>query len=329
MRARPRTSVLTAGLAVLALGLAACGDSSSTADSRVSAAPSEEAAANALPTGGSGTVVIGSANFPENRILAEVYEQALDAAGFDAQTKDLTTRPVIIPQVTSGEIDVEPDYVGALTEYFNLEVNGPDAPIIANNDLEFTLAQARMFGEAAGLTILDASPAADQNAFAVTQAFADEYGLEKLSDLSKVTEPLVLGGTPECQTYSLCLPGLEATYGLEFEFMQTDLGGPLTQAALNNGTVNVNQYLSSDGTAPSNGFVILEDDKGSAPVDNVIPVVGEEYATNEVLLEVLNKVSAAMTTEDLLGLNASVSVDRKLPAEAATDFLVAKGFITA
>lgn len=322
-----RRTTLVPALALAALTLAACGDGGSTAESRVSSAPSEEAAANALPTGGSGTVVIGSANFAENRILAEVYEQALDAAGFDAQTVDLTTRPVIIPQVQNGEIDVEPDYVGALTEYFNLEVNGPDAEIIANNDLDATLAAARMFAEPRGLKVLDPSPAADQNAFAVTKEFADEYGLEKLSDLTKVTEPLVLGGTPECQTYSLCLPSLESTYGLDLDFQQTDLGGPLTVSALKNGTVNVNQYLSSDGTAPSNGFVILEDDKGSAPVDNVIPVVGKEYADNPVLLEVLNKVSAAMTTDDLLGLNASVSVDRKLPAEAATDFLVAKGFL--
>lgn len=322
-------ALLTAGLALAALSLTACGDGGNDAESRVSAAPTEQAAANALPTGGSGAVVVGSANFPENRILAEIFEQALDAAGFDASTKDLTTRPVIIPQVTSGAIDVEPDYVGALVEYFNLEKNGPGAAVIANNDLAATLAKAREFGAEVGLTVLDASPAADQNAFAVTKEFAEENDLTTLSDLAKVPGELTLGGTSECQTYTLCKPGLEKTYGKTFSFMQTDLGGPLGVAALKRGTVDVNQYLSSDGSAPSNGFVILEDDKMSAPVDNVIPVVGKEYADNAVLKEVLDKVMAAMTTEDLLGLNASVSIDRKLPADAARDFLVAKGFITA
>lgn len=325
----PRSALFTAGLALAALGLAACGDGGSGAESRVSAAPSGQAAQNQLPTGGTGTVVVGTANFPENRILGEIYEQALDAAGFDAQTRDLTTRAVIVPQVTSGEVDVEPDYVGALTEYFNLEKNGPGAPVVANNDLAATLAKAREFGTPAGLTILEPSPAADQNAFAVTQEFADKYQLKTLSDLAKVPEEVTLGGSAECQTYSLCQPSLEATYGKKFAFQQTDIGGPLGVAALKRGTVQVNQYLSSDGSAPSNGFVILEDDKKSAPVDNIIPVVGKDYAGNAVLKEVLDKVSAAMTTDDLLGLNASVSVDRKLPADAARDFLVAKGFITA
>lgn len=313
-------------LLVAALGLTACGEAAPPAESRVEAAPSQEAAENVLPSGGSGEVVIASANFPENQILASVYEQALDAAGYDASVRPLTTRPVIVPQVVAGEIDVEPDYIGALTEYLNKEQNGPDAEQIANGDLEQTLAAARELAPPE-LTILDPSPAADQNAFAVTQETADEYDLETLSDLSRLPQPIVLGGSPECQQYALCQPGLEDVYGLDFTFQQTDIGGPLTVAALQRGTVTVNQYLSSDGTAVINGFVILEDDKELAPVDNVVPVVGPEYADDPVLTEVLDRVSAAMTTDDLLNLNASLTVDRKLPAQAARDFLVAKGFL--
>jgi osmoprotectant transport system substrate-binding protein len=325
---RPRSTLTLAACGALtALVLAACGEAAPEAESRITPAAEGQTDETTLPTGGSGPVVIASANFPENQILASVYEQALDAAGFDASVKPLTTRPVIVPQVTAGEIDVEPDYVGALTEYLNKEANGPDAPQIANGDLEFTLAQARELGAPRGLTILDASPAADQNAFAVTQDTAEEYDLETLSDLSRLPQPIALGGSPECQDYSLCMPGLESVYGLSFEFQQTDIGGPLAVAALNRGTVTVNQYLSSDGTAVTNGFVILEDDKQLAPVDNVIPVVGERYADDAVLRETLDKVSAAMTTDDLLNLNASLTVDRKLPAQAARDFLVGKGFL--
>ena len=325
MRAPTRTtlSALPTILAA-ALVLTACG-SGTEAESRVAAAPSADA--NRLPTGGSGEVVVASANFPENMILAEVYAQALDAAGYDASVTPLTTRPVIIPQVTDGAIDVEPDYVGALTEYLNKEANGPDSPVIANGDLAQTIAKARELGTPKGLTILDASPAADQNTFAVTKEFADKYGLKTLSDLKEVPEPLTMGGSAECQSYPLCKPGVEQVYGLSFRYQQTDIGGPLAVAALKRGTVQVNQYLSSDGSAVTNGFVVLEDDKKLAPVDNVIPVVGKEYADDALLKDVLSRVSAAMTTDDLLNLNASLSVDRKLPAQAATDFLKAKGLV--
>lgn len=322
-RRTPLSAVLALLLAVLAL--AACGDDT-TAASRVSGAPSADQ--NRLPTGGSGEVVVASANFPENQILAEVYAQALSAAGYSVTVTPLTTRPVIVPQVTAGTVDVEPDYVGALTEYLNKEANGPDAEMVANGDLDATIAKARELAEPKGLTILDASPAADQNAFAVTEEFAAENGgLKTLSDLAKVPGPLTLGGSSECQTYSLCQPGLETTYGLDLQFQQTDIGGPLTVAALKRGTVQVNQYLSSDGSAVTNGFVVLEDDKKLAPVDNVIPVVGEKYASDPLFTDVLSRVSAAMSTDDLLNLNASLSTDRKLPAAAATDFLKAKGFV--
>lgn len=322
MRARSRTTLLAAG--ITALALSACGEAE-TAASRVTAAPSAEA--NRLPTGGSGEVVVASASFPENQILASVYEQALDAAGYTATVKALTTRPVIVPQVASGAVDVEPDYVGALTEYLNKEKNGPDAPQLATGDLAETLAKTRELAEPAGLTVLEPSPAADQNAFAVTEAYAEKHGLTKISDLSKVQEPIVLGGAPECQTYALCQPGLERVYGLDLQFQQTDIGGPLTVAALKRGTVQVNQFLSSDGSAKLNGFVVLEDDKKLAPVDNVVPVISKDYADDALFKDVLNRVSASMTTDDLLNLNASLSIDRKLPEKAAEDFLKAKGLI--
>lgn len=311
--------------ALAALTLSACGGDDATPESRISAAPEGEG--QTLPTGGSGAVDVASADFAENQILAEIYAQALSAAGYDASVTPLTTRPNIIAALQDGAIDVEPDYVGALTEYFNLEENGPDAALQASGDLDATLELARGFAETAGLTVLTPSPAADQNAFAVTEAFSEENGITTLSELAEFDGPLTLGGSAECQTYTLCLPGLEQVYGLELEFMQTDIGGPLTVSALQGGTVQVNQYLSSDGTAPLNGFVVLEDDQNLAVVDNVVPVVGEEYGDDALLAEVLDAVSASMTTEDLVNLNASVSLDRVLPAQAARDYLIAKGLI--
>lgn len=311
----------------LLVGAVACGGGGTTAAPRVSTAPSGAiSSAAALPTsGGKGSIAVGAANFPENAILAEVYKQALAHAGYDAKVVSLTTRPNIVTALQNGGIQVEPDYVGSLTEYFNKAENGPTAVPIANGDLAATYAAAQRFAKAKGLTVLPPSPAADQNAFVVTKAFAVKNGLTKLSDLAGFKGALVLGGTPECKTYSLCKPGLEKTYGITFTgFQQTDLGGTLSVSKLKNGSVQLAEYLSSDGTVKANDFVVLQDDKHLQSVDNVVPVLAGSVASDPLVVKILSAVSAAMSTEDLVALNAEVSIDRKLPAQAATDFLTAK-----
>ena len=326
MRARP--SFLLLATVLSAVALTACGDGGGTAASRITADPSAAAEA-ALPTeGGSGRVTIASANFPENQILAEIYRQGLAGAGYDATVQPLTTRPNIIAAVESGDIQVEPDYVGSLTEFLNKEANGPDAPRIASGDLDATYAKAQELAAGKGLTVLTPSPAQDQNAFAVTREFSEENDVTKLSDLEDYEGPLVLGGTPECRTYSLCQPGLEQTYGITFTgFEQTDLGGTLSVSKLKDGTVQLGEFLSSDGGVQANDFVVLEDDRNLQSVDNVVPVIAESVADDDLLREILERISAAMTTDDLIALNAAVSIDRKLPEQAATDFLVGKGLV--
>ncbi len=327
MRARTTTRLLlTVGLA---LTVAACGGGSSTA-SRITQEPGNTAAADGrLPTsGGSGALTIASANFPENQILAEVYQQALSAAGYAATVKPLTTRPNILAALESGDVQVEPDYVGSMAKFLNKEKTGSDDLGVDDSDLAATYAKAQELGKEKGLTVLTPSPAADQNAYAVTKKFAADNNLTKLSDLSGYTGPLVLGGTPECKTYAQCQPGLEQTYGLTFTgFEQTDLGGTLSVSKLKDGTVQLGEFLSSDGNVKANDFVVLEDDKQLQSVDNVVPVVSGKAATDPLVKDILDKVSAAMTTDDLIALNATVSVDRKLPAAAATDFLKGKGLI--
>lgn len=327
MRAR-RLRLLALPTVLSALVLTGCGsDGGSTATSRISAVPTADSAA--LPTsGGSGKVVVASANFPENRILAEIYKQALAAAGYDASVKPLTTRPNIIAALTSDDIQVEPDYVGSLTEFLNKQKNGPDAPMAASGDLAATTAKAKQLATAKGLSVLTPSPAADQNAFAVTKEFSDTNNVTKLSDLKGFSGPLVLGGTPECKTYELCQPGLEKTYGLTFTgFEQTDLGGTLSISKLKSGQVQLGEFLSSDGNVKANDFVVLEDDMFLQSVDNVVPVLSKSVAADPLVAMILDKISASMSTEDLIALNATVSVDRQLPAAAATDYLRAKGLL--
>ena len=199
--------------------------------------------------GGTGKVVVGAANFTENQILARIFEQVLDAAGFDASVRPLTNRDVYGPALERGEVQVMAEYVGTLTEYFNKKANGASAPAKASGDLAATLRALRSLAGAKGLTVLEPAEAADQNAFAVTKAFAVDNGLAKLSDLKRYDGELVLGGPPECPMRPFCKPGLEQTYGLSFDgFVPLDAGGPLTKTALKTGKIQLGLIFSSDGS---------------------------------------------------------------------------------
>jgi osmoprotectant transport system substrate-binding protein len=201
-------------------------------------------------SGGSGEIVVGAANFAENATLANIYEDVLDAAGFAASVRTIGNRELYLPALQQGEIDVVPEYVGTLTEFLNKKQNGANAAPKASGELEPTVAALTQLGSAAKLRFGQPSQAADQNAFAVTKAFADANGLKTLSDLAAKCNggELVLGGPPECPDRPFCRPGLERTYGLKFTgFSALDAGGPLTQAALRQGKVTLGLVFSSAG----------------------------------------------------------------------------------
>ena len=199
--------------------------------------------------GGQGQIVIGAANFNESKILANLYAIALEGAGFDPEIKEVTNREVYGPALERGELTVFPEYAGTFTEYLNKRQNGPDAEAVASGDLDETMKALRPLAEQAGLTVLEPSEAADQNAFAVTREFAEENDLQTLSDLADVEGELILGGPPECPTRPFCQPGLEETYGIEFDgFVALDAGGPLTKTALKQGRIQVGLVFSSDGS---------------------------------------------------------------------------------
>jgi osmoprotectant transport system substrate-binding protein len=198
---------------------------------------------------GQGSLVVGAANFSESQILANLYAIALEGAGFSAEVKPVTNREVYGPALERGELTVFPEYAGTFTEYLNKRLNGPDAEPLASGDLDATMAALRPLAEQVGLVALDPSPAADQNAFAVTREFAEENELAALSDLAGVEGELVLGGPPECPERPFCQPGLEQTFGIEFDgFVSLDAGGPLTKTALQQGRIQVGLVFSSDGS---------------------------------------------------------------------------------
>jgi osmoprotectant transport system substrate-binding protein len=216
--------------------------------SQVAAAFVEDADLPITETPGSGQVVVGAANFSESTTLAEIYAAALRLAGYDASVRTIGNRETYLPALQSGqEIQVVPEYAGTLTEFLNKQANGPDAEPLASGDLDATVEALTALGENAGLVFGEPSAAADQNAFAVTVAFAEEHGVSTLSELAATCGGLVLGGPPECPERPFCQPGLEETYGLDItEFTSLDAGGPLTKAALRQGEITLGLVFSSD-----------------------------------------------------------------------------------
>lgn len=201
-------------------------------------------------TSGSGKVVVGAANFSESATLAELYALALTDAGYDVEVRTIGNRETYEPALESGELTVVPEYVGTLTEFLNVKVNGPDATAQdpqASSDLASTTDNLTALGKEVGLVFGQPSDAADQNAYAVTTAFAQEHDVSTLSELADACGELTLGGPVECPDRPFCQPGLEQTYGLKFsEFVSLDAGGPLTKQALTAGDIALGMVFSSD-----------------------------------------------------------------------------------
>jgi osmoprotectant transport system substrate-binding protein len=209
-----------------------------------------EGIAAAVQGGGSGQIVVGAANFAESETLAELYRIALAAAGFDPEVQTIGNRELYEPALERGEVHVVPEYAGTLTEFLNAKINGADPEPLASGELEPTMAALRELGAEVGLVFGEPSPAADQNAFAVTTAFAETYDVSTLTELGEKCSgaETILGGPPECPQRPFCQPGLEETYGLEVGgFTSLDAGGPLTKEALRTGEISVGLVLSSDG----------------------------------------------------------------------------------
>jgi osmoprotectant transport system substrate-binding protein len=304
MRSRRRYAVVAVilGLALVAGG---CGDDDESTSGGAQA----------------DTVTIGGFNFSESTIRASIYEGALASEGIEVAVRpNLGSREIVAPALERGEIDLYPGYAATDLEFYN-QGAGEATP-----DAQDTVAKLRLRLTAKNITALEPAPAVNANAFAVTRATAQRYNLAKLSDLAPVAGQLRLGGPPECPTRPFCAAGLERTYGIVFrEFRALDTGGPLSKAALENGDVDVALIFSSDGAIPAQGFVVLEDDKHLQNADNVVPIIRTGVATEQAR-QVLNRVSAALTTDDLVQLNKRADVDKEDPEVLAQDWLREHGF---
>jgi osmoprotectant transport system substrate-binding protein len=290
-----------AALAALVFVATACG---STGGSGTTTTPSK------------GTLTVAGFNFPESSILAEIYGQSLAHDGYTINYKLLLgTREVVAPALESGQVDLYPGYAATDLEFYNKGAGE------ANGDPVATTAKLNSHLQPLGLTALTASPAVDQNAFAVTKATQTKYSLTKLSDLAPIGNQLTLGAGPECPTRPFCQPGLQKTYGITFKaFKPLDTDGPLTRAAFKNGSIDVGLVFSSDGDLNSLGLVVLKDDKQLENADNVVPILRQAAASAEVT-RVLNAIDAKLTTADLVTMNSQVSIQHQDADAVATAWL--------
>ena len=306
-----RFRVLAGTVAVLAL--AACGSSSNPVGADSSTAPASSAGASSAA---GGAVTVGSANFPENVLLAEIYAGALQAKGVQVSKKlNIGSREAYIPGLKDGSIDLIPEYTGNLLSYFDKK-----STVSSSQDVYAALPKALP----ATLKVLDQSQAEDKDAIVVTKATADKYKLTSIADLAPVAKDLVVGAPPEFQTRVDGIPGLRDKYGITFkEFKKLDAGGPLTVSALKNGQIQAADIFTTDPSITTNGWIALQDPKSLYTAQNVVPLVNASKASDTVT-GALNAVSAKLDTKTLTDLVAKVVTDKQDPAAVASQWLKAQ-----
>ncbi|HVX54407.1 ABC transporter substrate-binding protein [Nocardioides sp.] len=293
--ARLAATVAAAGLA---LTLAACGGNPTNT---ASGSDTSGASASSSGSGGSGSTapVVGSASFPESEVLAEIYAQALQAKGIDASTHlDIGQREAYIGALKDGSISLFPEYTGNLLTYFQ-----PNATQTAPDDV-LTALKAALPDT---LTVLTPAAAEDKDSYNVTADFAAKHHLTSIADLKGISG-LSLAGNPELKTRSYGVPGLQKVYGISgIKFTAiSDSGGPATLKALTSGKVDVADIYSTTPSITQNHLVTLTDPQHLIAAQNVIPLIRKDH-DNATVDQTLDAVSAKLTTQSLLDLNAKLN----------------------
>jgi osmoprotectant transport system substrate-binding protein len=306
LRAMARAACL-----VLTVACAAC----TTAGDRAPAARG--------PGSGSAVITVGSFNFPESVLLAHLYADVLAAKGYRVRVlPDLGTRELVDPALMAGLIQLVPEYTGSALEFASLgRVHATASVATTASALAKTMA-------ARGLVTGRPAAAQDGNAIVVTAATAARYQLRTISDLARVARRLVFGGPPECPERPYCLAGLRLVYGLRFrEFVPLDAGGPLTQQALTAGDIDVALLFTTDPAIRARHLVVLADNRGLQPAENIVPVLRRATARRfgPGLLAALNAVSARLSAAALADLNAQMGLDGRAPRAVAERWVRAQG----
>lgn len=299
-RIHSRLALAVGTAAIAALALSGCASSDPiSGGSETSAAPASD------------TIVIGSQAYYSNEIIAEIYAQALEGAGFSVERQfNIGQRDAYIPSLEDGTIQLFPEYTGNLLQFFD-----PDTTATSSDEVYAALKEALP----EGLTVLDQSSATDQDSYNVTAAFAQEHNLKSIADLAGIPN-LVLGGPPELETRPYGPSGLKSKYGVDVTFRGT---ADTTVDELVAGNIQIANVYSADPRIKTDDLVTLADPEGLFLASNVVPVVST--SVSDKIADVINKVSAALTPEGLVALNVESTVDQKSSKDIASAWLAANG----
>ena len=315
---------------VLALGMtamliAACSGGGGASTAPTSAAATTPPAATTAPAteGPKEPIRIGSDNFYESKLVGEIYAQVLEKAGYTVERKfGLGSRQERIPVMDAGQIDLVPEYAGSGLGFYDA------TKITSDGQANADALQAAVASK--GITVLAIAPGTDTNAFAVRQDTATELSLVNMSDLAAHQDDLKWGLPSDCDTNPLCAGALE-TYGIKYPPKQrTPLGAcdvPMA-TALQGGAIDVAEFCSTQPAIAQFGFVVLVDDKGTQPAENLVPLVRDDYLAKvdaEAFKALLDAASAKITTEALTTMGVEVAVEQKDVEEVAKSFLEANG----
>lgn len=273
--------------------------------------------------GGGDAVVVGSANFSEQLVLGNMYAELLEDRGIPVKRRlNIGSRETLFPALKSGEIELVPEYNGALLIFLD---EGAEGSKETKTDAVTKQLQEQL---PSGLVALEPAEAQDKGSLAVLPKTAEKYDLKTYSGLAEVADKLVVGGPPEFPERYSGMIGLQEVYGIEKfrDFKALDAGGPLSVEALSAGQIDVARVFTTQGVLDARGWVVLKDDKNMELAQNITPVISKQ-TLNGKIRDALNKLSSTLTTEDLKTLNKRVDVDKENPEDVARDYLQKQNLI--
>jgi osmoprotectant transport system substrate-binding protein len=310
--------MLALGASVLALLVSACttGGGGSTSASASASASSSQAAKP--------KVIVGSADFYESAIVAEIYAETLEKKGFTVERKlNLGARTLTNDALKSGQINLMPEYLG---------YEAAELKATATGDPDATLTALKAALDPLGLTALNFAPGTDTNGFAVRKETADSMSLKTMSDAAKVATQLKWGLPPECGTNAGCGQALKDKYGIDvtasnFKWVKLAPCSAIIAQALNSKSIDIGEFCTTQPDIARFNFVLLDDDKQSQVAGNMLPVLRKDLAdaAGSDLADTLNAVSAKLTTDALTQMGVKYNVDKQKVEDIAAAFIADNG----
>src|SRR3954453_8286154 len=319
-------AVLSVGTLFVATACAGDDLDSGASDDSSTSPSSSASESGSSDTAAGGAVTLAGQSFPEAALVAAMYEQLLEKAGYQVDTKLVDSRDGYMATFPDS-VDVVPEYVGGIVNFLTSQKNGDNAPPFEAGDGAQLAEDGKPLLDEAGISLLDLSAATDTNAFMVTKDYSEQNDVTKLSDLTG--KSVTLAAAPDCKGRLDCEGGLSDQYGINVtKVLELGYASDQTYQSVINGESDLGETSTTDGTLASQGLVVLEDDKHIQPAQNLVPAVSTEFLNaHPDLADILNPLMAALTTENLTELNEKTSVDLQKPEDVAKQFLEDNGLL--